>query len=109
LRSFAIQLIQLDRSLRQYGGETDPARLAAPLYRRRDRVDLSGRAEAGWRLLSETGPAFLVAIDREPAAGRRLLRLEGDLRGLDPQDAMHRRLDITLLNQYELLMARAGG
>jgi hypothetical protein len=36
--------------------------------------------------------------------GDMLRRLEGDLRGLDPQDGMHQRLEITVLNQYELLM-----
>ncbi len=33
-----------------------------------------------------------------------LAHLEADLRQLDPPDPMHRRLALTILNQYELLM-----
>jgi hypothetical protein len=54
LRSFAIQPIQLDRSLLQYGSAADPARAAAQLHRRGDRFNLDGRAEPARGLLSET-------------------------------------------------------
>src|SRR5262249_436047 len=49
-------------------GDRPGARLAAQLYRRRDRIDLDRGAEADERLLSETGFAIFVAIDRGPAA-----------------------------------------
>jgi hypothetical protein len=107
LRSFAIQLIQLDRSLRQYGPETDPARALLRGYTAAAIASAwSGEPKpTGDHDSKQVLPSSSQSIESQ-RLGDMLSRLEGDLRGLDPQDRMHRRLDITVLAQYELLMRR---
>jgi hypothetical protein len=103
-RSFAIALIQLDRSLRQYGGEADPARASLRAY--------TGAAIASTWTAEPKSSGELYPQQVSPLAlpesieilGDPLNRLESELRGLDPGDAQHRRLALTALNQYEQLM-----
>jgi hypothetical protein len=52
LRTVAVELIQLDRSLREWGTETRPARIAAYLHCGGHRNDLDRGAETSGRLLS---------------------------------------------------------
>ena len=105
LRSVAIQLIQLDRSLRQYGGETDQARALLRRY-------VAARIVTTWS--DEPKPdddgerTAAPAADVTSVAGRHfgnlLSEVETEIRGLDPHDAMHRRLLQTTINQFELFM-----
>ncbi len=106
LRSVSIQLIQLDRSLRQYGPETEPARLLLRRY-------TAARIAATWP--EEAPPTGNDDAMRAPfpASGAQiegsrfgdtLTRVETEIRALAPNDAMHRRLLQTSINQYELLV-----
>jgi Protein of unknown function (DUF4239) len=105
LRSFAIQLIQLDRSMRQYGGETDPARALLRAYTAAA-IATTWKDEpkpAGDYYPKQAPPVSPDSIE-STSLGDMLARLEGDLRGLEPNDPRHRHIALTALNQYELLM-----
>jgi hypothetical protein len=106
LRSVSIQLIQLDRSLRQYGSDTEPTRALLRRY-------TAARITSSWTdeprppgdyyptALSPSAAAASVAV---PALSEILTQVETEIRGLDPQDPMHRRLLQTCINQFELFM-----
>ena len=107
LRGVAIQLIQLDRSLRIYGSETMPARTLLRSY-------TAAKIAATWT--SEPSPTGNYyprtpagsATDMEKiedtSLGQMLSEVEADLRNLEPRDPMHRQLSLTILNQFEQLM-----
>ncbi|HUC09730.1 MAG TPA: hypothetical protein VL985_04795 [Stellaceae bacterium] len=106
LRSVSIQLIQLNRSLRQYGSEADPARALLRSY-------VAARIGETWpgqpKLHGEFDRAGPVPSDAGATPGsarssEMLAQVETDIRGLVPQDAMHRQLLQTCLNQFEVLM-----
>ncbi|HTV44026.1 MAG TPA: hypothetical protein VMF05_01810 [Stellaceae bacterium] len=105
LRSFAINIIQLDTSLRQYGDAADPARALLRSY-------TAAAIASTWP--GEPKPAgtyYPTRISPPPTAnsiesvslGGMLVRLETDLRQLEPSDPMQRRLEPVILNQYERL------
>jgi hypothetical protein len=105
LRSFAIQLIQLDRSLRQYGPEAGPARVVLRSYTAAA-IASTWTAEPrppGDYYPRQVSPTTADSIE-SPVLGKMLAEMEADLRRLEPQDPMQRRLALTILNQYELLM-----
>lgn len=105
LRGFAIRLIQLDRTLRLYGTAADPARALLRQY-------TAAAIASTWtdeprppgdyapRQLRTASPDSIESV----GLGTLLTRLESDLRGLDPDDHMHRNLLQTALNQYEAAM-----
>jgi hypothetical protein len=105
LRSFSVQLIQLDRSLKQYGAATEPARVVLRSY-------TAAAIASTWT--SEPQPpgdyypkrvsAPASESIESPILGEMLSHLEADLRQLEPGDPRQRRLALTILNQYELLM-----
>ena len=106
LRGLAIQLIQLDRSLRLYGGETLPARELLRSY-------TAAKIATTWT--SEPAPPGNYYPNNPPRSpsdeaienaslGQMLTEVETDLRDLQPLDPMHRRLSLTSLNQFEQLM-----
>jgi Protein of unknown function (DUF4239) len=104
LRSFAVELIQLDRSLRQYGGEADAARALLRAY-------TAARIASTWQDEPKPPGDYDLKIVSAPSdtvesagLGDMLARLEVDLRGLKPDDGMRRRLALTALSQYEHLM-----
>jgi Protein of unknown function (DUF4239) len=106
LRSVSIQLIQLDRSLRQYGSAADRARTLLRSY-------TAARIASTWtdepRPFGDyyhTPASALTAgaLAAAPGLGDMLAQVETEIRGLDPQDPMHRRLLQTCVNQFELLM-----
>jgi Protein of unknown function (DUF4239) len=105
LRSFSIQLIQLDRSLKQYGSETGPARALLRSYTAAAIAStwLTEPKPSGDYYPKQASPTAAGSIE-STSLGDVLARLEVDLRQLEPQDPMHRRLALTILNQYELLM-----
>jgi Protein of unknown function (DUF4239) len=106
LRSVSIQLIQLDRSLRQYGSETDPVRALLRNY-------TAARIASTWTEEPKP-PGDYYSEQTAPSSSRGsiagmsfdgiLTQVETDIRKLDPQDPMHRRLLQTCINQFELLM-----
>jgi hypothetical protein len=103
LRSVSIQLIQLDRSLRQYGSEADPARALLRNY-------TAARIAMTWAdepkppgTYYPTEPGSGASIDSS-SFGEMLAQAETDIRGLEPRDPMQRRLLQTCINQFEILM-----
>jgi Protein of unknown function (DUF4239) len=105
LRSLSIQLIQLDRSLLQYGGDADAARALLRAYTA-TAIASTWRSEAkppGDYYPREVSPTSADSIE-SPGLTDMLSRLESDLRGLEPADAKHRHVFLTAINQYEQLM-----
>lgn len=105
MRSVSIQLIQLDRSLRQYGSDADPARALLRSY--------TAAKIASWtdepRPHGDYSPAAGTTRSPEgsvagPVFGDMLTQVEIEIRGLDPKDPRHRGLLQTCINQFELLM-----
>lgn len=106
MRSVSIQLIQLDRSLRQYGSDADPARALLRSY-------AAARIASTWtdepRPKGDYYPVAGATRSTEgsvagPAFSDMLTQVEIEIRGLDPKDPMQRRLLQTCINQFELLM-----
>jgi hypothetical protein len=106
LRGVAIQLIQLDRSLRIYGSETMPARNLLRSY-------AAAKIAATWadepappgNYYPRLGIGSATDVDIEDTSlGQMLSEVEADLRNLEPRDPMHRQLSLTILNQFEQLM-----
>jgi hypothetical protein len=105
LRAFAINIIQLDRSLREYGGEADPARTLLRSY------TAAAIASTWTEETKPPGDYYPRQIAPPPSAGSiqsvslgdMLMQLELELRQLQPRDAMHRRLLTVMLNQFERL------
>lgn len=105
LRSFAIQLIQIDRTLRQYGNETDRARALLRSYTAAVIASTwtQERPPAGAYYPKQISPPPAAGSIESVSLGDMLTRIELDLRRLDPQDAAHRRLALTALNQFARL------
>ena len=106
LRSVSIQLIQLDRSLRQYGSEADPARALLRSY-------TAARIATTWTDEPKPAGDYYPVHLPEPGSGasidgssfgEMLAQVETDIRQLEPRDPMHRRLLQTCVNQFEILM-----
>lgn len=104
LRSFAIQLIQLDRSLRQYGSEAEPARALLRSY-------TAAAIASTWTqepkppgdYYPKVAPPESANSIESIALGDMLTRLEVELRRLSPPDPKDRRLAIVSLDQFERL------
>ncbi len=105
LRSFSINLIQLDRLLHQYGSETDAARSLLRSY--------TAAAIASTWPTEPKPPGDYYPTQVPPPTdnsiesvklGDMLARIEIDLHQLDPEDPMHRRQAVVILNQFEQLM-----
>jgi len=105
LRSFSINLIQLDRLLGQYGSETDAARALLRSY--------TAAAIASTWATETNPPGGYYPMDVAPPSdnsiesvklGDMLAHIEIDLHQLDPTDPMHRRQAVVILNQFEQLM-----
>ncbi|MGH7112950.1 MAG: hypothetical protein ACREE9_00450 [Stellaceae bacterium] len=103
LRSFAINIIQLDRSLRQYGGEADPARALLRGYTAAAIASTwtTEPKPPGNYYPAQVSPPPSTASIESTSLGDMLTRLEIDLRRLEPRDPMHRRLAPVILNQFE--------
>ncbi len=105
LRGFAVQLIQLDRTLRQYGDEAGPARALLRSYAAAA-IATTWTGEpppAGYRYSETAATPSVPGSIESPGLGDVLTRIEIELRKLDLQDPAHRRLALTCLNQYESL------
>jgi hypothetical protein len=106
LRGLSIQLIQLDRSLRLYGSEADPPRALLRSY-------TAAAIASTWTADPKPpGNYYPRQVSPPPSSGSieatslgdMLAQVETDIRALDPEDPMHRRLALTCINQFELLM-----
>jgi hypothetical protein len=105
LRAFAVNIIQLDRSLRQYGTEADPARALLRSY-------TAAAIASTWTSEAKPpGDYYPRHIAPPPSAdsiestslGDMLMRIEIELRQLPAQDPRNRRLLTVILNQFERL------
>ena len=104
LRSVSISIIQLDQRLREYGAEADPARALLKSY-------TASAIATTWT--SERPPAgdyyprrveMFPGSDLESTTLTGVLdRIEATIRGLQPVDAVHRRLAADCLNRFERL------
>jgi hypothetical protein len=104
-RALAVQLIQLDRSLRQWGAETRPTLELLRAY-------TAAAIATTWT--SEPRPPgdyYPIRVStgsgshlESSAMGDMLAHIEADIRQLEPHDLMHRRLAITCIAQFERLM-----
>jgi hypothetical protein len=104
LRSVSIQLIQLDRSLRLYGNETESARALLRSYTA-ERIASTWKDQpkppgTDYSLPASSSPTSVAG----PPYGDLLIQAEADIRDLKPQDPEQRRLLQTSLNQFELFM-----
>jgi Protein of unknown function (DUF4239) len=105
LRSFAIQVIQLDRSLRQYGSAAEAARALLRSYTAAAIASTwteQPRPPGDYYPRQVSPPPHENSIE-STSLGDMLARLEIDLRQIEPQDPMHRRLMVVILNQFERL------
>jgi hypothetical protein len=105
LRTLAIELIQLDRPLREWGTETQPTRELLRAYTAfaiattwtgeprppGDHYPTQVATKSGWHIESSV-------------MGDMLERIEREIRQLEPQDPMHCRLSVTCIAQIERLM-----
>jgi hypothetical protein len=102
LRNVSIQLIQLNRSLRDYGDDTGAARALLRSY-------TAARIATTWidepKPLGNYYPTEAAGSSIEGANFSEILaQVETEIRRLDPQDPMHRRLLMTCINQFEVFM-----
>lgn len=106
LRSFSIQLIQLDRSLREYGSDANAARELLRSY-------IAAAIASTWTGEPKPrGDYYPKQVSPPPSSGSieaaslgdMLAQVEADLRRLEPQDPLHRRLALTILNNFEQIM-----
>jgi hypothetical protein len=102
LRSMSVQLIQLDRSLREFGSETNQARALLRSW-------TAARIAATWT--DELRPSGTY-YPTEPhgrsingmSFGGLLNQVESDIRRIDPQNPIQFRLLTTCINQFEVFM-----
>ncbi len=104
LRTVSIQLIQLDRSLREYGPAAEPARVMLRDY-------TAARIAAAWPDEPPPpgyDPSKLPSSPASNLNGERmnglLAAVETAIRSLDPQDRRHRELQQSCINQFEAFM-----
>jgi hypothetical protein len=105
LRGLAIQVIQLDRSLRVWGAETQPTRDLLRAY------TAAAIATTWVREPKPPGDYYPTQVPtntgsylESSAMGDMLTRIEVDIRQLEPRDPMQRRLLTTCIAQFERLM-----
>jgi len=105
IKTLAIELIQLDRSLRAWGDETRPIRELLRTYTATAIATTWTRepkppGDNYPTQLPVTGGAHLES----PVMTDMLTSIENDIRQLEPHDPMHRRLAGTCVAQFERLM-----
>lgn len=105
LNGLSIQLIQLDRSLREWGAGAEPIRELLRAY--------TATAIATTWTQEPKPPGNYYPTEAPPVHGSQLESsvtedmlggVEREIRGLEANDPMHRRLETTLIAQFELLM-----
>jgi hypothetical protein len=105
LKGLSVELIQLDRSLRQWGDEAAPAR---ELLRGFTAAVIAGTWGREGKLGGDAdrphGPLAISDAFESPALGDMLSRVELNIRSLEPKNPMQRRLAATCIAQFERLM-----
>jgi Protein of unknown function (DUF4239) len=105
LRGLAIQLIQLDRSLREWGAEAQPAR---DLLRAYTAVAIATtwtrEAKPSGDYYPREAPAGPGSQLESLVTDDLLARIEAAIRQFEPRDPMHHRLLTTSISQFERLM-----
>jgi hypothetical protein len=105
LRGLAVQLIQLDRSLRQWGDEAQPARELLRTYTATAiATTWKGEPKPPGNYYPTEAPAGAGSYLESSVTGDMLSQVELDIRQLEPHDSMHRRLAATSIAQFERLM-----
>jgi hypothetical protein len=106
VRALSIQLIQLDRSLREWGPETQSTRELLRSYTAAAiATTWTGEPRPRGTFYPSEVPTGSGGFSLEsPVMGDMLSRIELNIRQLDPQDPMHRRLETTRIAQFERLM-----
>jgi hypothetical protein len=105
LRGLAIELIQLDRSLREWGPETEPIRELLRTYTATAiATTWTGEQKPPGDYYPTEVPVSPDLFLQSTVTGDMLTRIELDIRRLDPHDPMHRRLAGTCIAQFERLM-----
>jgi Protein of unknown function (DUF4239) len=105
LKGLSVMLIQLDRSLREWGSEAEPAR---ELLRDYTAAVIASTWTQEPKPPGDNYPAHVTpAVPGSfgsPVVGDMLSRVEADIRRLEPQNPMQRRLEGTCIAQFERLM-----
>lgn len=105
LRGLAIQVIQLDRSLREWGAATEPTRKLLRAYTAAAiATTWTGEERPPGDYYPTEAPAGPGSSIESSVMGDMLARIEFDIRQLEPHDPMHRRLATTCIAQFERLM-----
>lgn len=105
LRGLAIQLIQLDRSLRQWGAEAQSTNELLRVYTAAVIATTWTReAKPPGDYYPTQAPAGPGSELESPVTDDLLARIEAGLRQLEAHDPMHRRLLTTAIAQFERLM-----
>lgn len=104
LRGLAVQLIQLDRSLREWGSETEPTRNLL-------RAHTAAAIATTWTREPKPSGTCPTEVPTGPGShlessvmSDMLTHIELDIRHLEPHDPMHRRLATTCIAQFERFM-----
>jgi len=108
VRGYGVDIIELDRVLRQYGPETDPIRKELRAY------TASAIATTWDQEAPPPGDYYPKAPPRgasdaemeNSSLGEILNRIEMDLRRFEPADAMHRKLAADSIIKFERLLNR---
>ena len=108
LRGLGTEMIELDRLLREYGGEADPARELLRRY-------TAGVIATGWPRepppsgqpsLPRTATSETGTLTESPDLGELLNQMELRMRRLHPADVMHARLMSDALGAFQHLSQR---
>jgi hypothetical protein len=104
LRGLAVQLIQLDRSLREWGSETESTRNLLRVY-------TAAAIATTWTREAKPPGTYPTDVPIGPGSqlessvmSDMLTQIELDIRQLEPHDPMHRRLASTCIAQFERFM-----
>ena len=104
LRALSISIIQLDQRLREYGAEADPARAVLRSYTATAiATTWTSERPPGGDYYPRRVEMFPGSENESTTLTSMLDRIEAAIRGLQPADALHRRLATDCLNRFERL------
>jgi hypothetical protein len=107
LRAFAVELIELDQSLREYGSQADAVRGLLRSYTAAVIASTwTAEPKPPGDYYPKQLPLPLLDVHLERPAPEEMARVELEIRQLQLQDAMHRKLVADSLSQFERLMEK---
>ena len=107
LRAFAVELIELDQSLREYGSQADAVRGLLRSYTAAAiATTWTEEPEPPGDYYPKQHPLPFFDVHLERPAPEEMARVELEIRHLQPQDAIHRKLVFDSLSQFEHLMEK---